>query len=196
MSEHPELRKGRRRLFIPFKDNNAGKELSAASISRWICTTIVYCHASIQGNKNIPGKVKAQEVHAVATSLQLFNKLDLQAVMKVGRWSSGGTFTSFYLRDLCPQADSIWKTGPVIAAGEIMKISSWMCLFMSILLALLGSPFSKKRWDVLRTHSDFRQVKSFLYLLEVGLWFPRASPGRRPFLSVKFSSWPVSEAYM
>ena len=51
-----------------------------------------------------PLKVKA---HAVATSLQLFNKADLQAVMKAGRWSSGGTFTSFYLRDLCQQADSI-----------------------------------------------------------------------------------------
>ena len=37
-SEHPELRKGRRRLFIQIKDNNAGKELSAATISRWICT--------------------------------------------------------------------------------------------------------------------------------------------------------------
>ena len=36
-----------------------------------------------------PLKVKA---HAVATSLQLFNKADLQAVMKAGRWSSGGTF--------------------------------------------------------------------------------------------------------
>ena len=34
MSEHPKLRKGRRRLFIPFEDNNAGRELSAASISR------------------------------------------------------------------------------------------------------------------------------------------------------------------
>ena len=83
MSEHPELSKGRRRLFIPFKDNNADKELSAASISRWICTTIVDSHASIQGNKNIPGKVKAHEVRAVATSLQLFNKVDLQAVMKL-----------------------------------------------------------------------------------------------------------------
>ena len=67
-------------------------------------TTIVDFHASIQGNKNFPGKVKA---HEVRTSLQLFNKADLQAVMKAGRWSSGGTFTSFYLRDLCPQADSI-----------------------------------------------------------------------------------------
>ena len=58
---------------------------------------------------NFPGKVKAHEVRAVATSLQLFNKADLQAVMKAGRWSSGGTSTSFYLRDLCPQADSIWR---------------------------------------------------------------------------------------
>ena len=41
MTEHPELRKGRRHLFIQIKDKNAGKELSAATISRWICTTIV-----------------------------------------------------------------------------------------------------------------------------------------------------------
>ena len=100
MTEHPELRKGRRRLFIPFKDNNGGKELSAASISRWICTTIVDSNASIQGNKNISGKAKSLEVRAVATSLQLFNKVDLQAVTKAGRWSGGGTFTSLSSRPL------------------------------------------------------------------------------------------------
>ena len=73
-------------------------------------------------------KVKLMEVGAVPTSLQLFNQVDLQAVMKAGRWSSGGTFTSLYLRDLCPQADSIHKTGirktgPVIAAGGNVVIS-------------------------------------------------------------------------
>ena len=96
ISEHPKLRKGRCRLFIPFKDNNAGKELifSAASIFRWFCTTTMDSHASIQGNKNMPGKIKPHEVRAVATSLQLFNKADQQVVMKAGRWSSGGTFTS------------------------------------------------------------------------------------------------------
>ena len=131
-TEHPGLRKGRCRLFIPFKDNNAGKELNAASISRWICTTIVDSHASIQGSKNIPGKVKAHEVRAVATSLQPFNKVDLQAVMKAGRWSSGGTFTSFYLRDLCPKADSIQKTGPVIAEGSTWRAPprhAQLCIF-------------------------------------------------------------------
>ena len=38
---------------------------------------------------------------------------------------AGGTFMSFYLRDLCPQADHIGKTGPVVAAEEIMLISSF-----------------------------------------------------------------------
>ena len=31
LTEHPELRKGRRHLFVPIKDNNAGKELSGSA---------------------------------------------------------------------------------------------------------------------------------------------------------------------
>ena len=76
--------------------------------------------ATLQNSNIIPLKVKAHEVHA---SLQLFNKEDLQAVMKAGRWSNGGTFTSLET-GLCPQAESVWKTGPVVAAEEIIEISS------------------------------------------------------------------------
>ena len=50
MTEHQELSKGRHRLFIPFDDNNAGEENSAASISWWICITIVNSHASDSGS--------------------------------------------------------------------------------------------------------------------------------------------------
>ena len=116
LTEHPE--------FVPIKDNNAGKELSASSISRWICTTIVDSHAAIQDSKNLSVSVKAHEVRAEATSLQLFNKVDLHSVMKAGRWSSGGTFTSFYLRDFCPQAESLRRAGPIVAAGDIVRIST------------------------------------------------------------------------
>ena len=123
-TEHPELKKDRRRLFVPIKDNNAGKELSASTISRWICTTIVDSHAAIQNSRNLSGSVKAHKVRAVATSLQLFNKVDLHSVMKARRWSSCGTFTSFYLRDLCPQADSLQRAGPIVAAGDVVRISS------------------------------------------------------------------------
>ena len=90
LTEHPELGKDRRRLFGPIKDNKAGKEFSASTISRWICTTIVDSHAAIQNSRNLSGSVKAHKVRAVATSLQLSNKEDLHSVMKAGRWSSGG----------------------------------------------------------------------------------------------------------
>ena len=116
LTEHLELMKGRRRLFIPIKDNNARKELSAATISRWICKTTVDSHAACKNSKCV--SVKAHEIRPVATSLQLFNKVDPQTVMKAGRWSSEGTFTSFYLRDLCPQADSLRQTGPLVSQHE------------------------------------------------------------------------------
>ena len=53
LTEHQELRKDRRRPFVSIKDNNAGKELSASTISRWICTTIVDSHAAIQNSRNL-----------------------------------------------------------------------------------------------------------------------------------------------
>ena len=124
LTEHPELGKDKRRLFVPIKDNNASKELSASTISRWICTSIFVSHAAIQNSRNLSGSVRAREVRAVATSLQLSNKVDLHSFMKAGRWSSGGTFTSFYLRDLCAQADSLQRAGPIVAAGDIVRISS------------------------------------------------------------------------
>ena len=77
-------------------------------------------HATIQNSRNLSGSVKAPEVRVVATSLQLSNKVDLHSVMK----ASGGTFTSFYLRDLCIQADSLQRVGPIVAAGDIVRISS------------------------------------------------------------------------
>ena len=79
----------------------------------------------------------------MATSSQLFRNLDLQAAVKAGRWSSRGTFTSFYLRDLCPQADSIQKTGPVLATGEILGGLSYcvFCKHRVLHPPLLGSSF-------------------------------------------------------
>ena len=121
MTEDLELRKGRHRLFIPFKDNNVRKELSAASISHRICTTVVNSHATLQNSKSIQGKVKAHDVRAVATSLQFSTSRPTSS--HEGR-SGGSTFTSFYLRNLYPQADSRRKTRLVVATREVIEISS------------------------------------------------------------------------
>ena len=127
----------------------------------------------------------------------LFKKVDLQAVMKAGRWSSGCTFTSFYLRDFCPQADSIRKTGRVLPAGDIVEISSLVGL-VTVYFVSLGptSEMSyrtflillfKRGGCVLEDTSRLRIDEVFS--LSVGSRFigcPRANPGRRPPLSVKF----------
>ena len=55
LTEHPELRKDRRCLFVQIKDNSARKELSAATVSRWICTTIVDSHAAMQNSNILSG---------------------------------------------------------------------------------------------------------------------------------------------
>ena len=52
-------------LLIPIKDNNAGKELSAATISRGICDTIVNSHVTLGKSKSLPKKAKAQELPAI-----------------------------------------------------------------------------------------------------------------------------------
>ena len=63
LTEHPELRKDRRRLFVLIEDNNTGKELSATTISRWICTTIVDSHAAM---KNIFANITRESLPLVS----------------------------------------------------------------------------------------------------------------------------------
>ena len=104
MTEHLELREGRQQLFIPFKDNNAGKELSPATISRWICNTMVESHAALEKSKSLSRTVKAHEVLAVCQG----GFAECNEGQHVVKWS---TFTSFCLRDLCSQADCLHKAG-------------------------------------------------------------------------------------
>ena len=56
----------------------------------------------------------------------MFSRVDLQAVMKTGRLISKETITSFYLRELCPQADALHKVGPMVASGKVIQVTpSW-----------------------------------------------------------------------
>ena len=85
MMERPELRRGRCQLFILTEDSNMGKELGAATISlldlQHHCRGLMQIHVWTDG-KNLPLTVKAHEVQAFATSLQLFSKVDLQTVSR------------------------------------------------------------------------------------------------------------------
>ena len=74
--------------------------------------------------------------------------------MKAGRWSNGGTFTFFYLRDLYPQADILRKTRPLVAAGGGV-VSLPACLASFICFSLSFYTVSYYRGTLLAPSSFF-----------------------------------------
>lgn len=118
-----EIRKGRKRLFVPFRSNNSS-EISATSIARWVSTVIVEAHTVQKEDSRMCQAlgVRAHDVRAVAASLVKLQGASLSEILQAGRWTSGGTFTKFYLRDLVPQADRIASVGPIVAGGRVISI--------------------------------------------------------------------------
>ena len=87
--------------------------------------TIVESHATLRDSKSRPKTIKVHEVCYLstrplrfmkcATSVQLFSKVDLQTVLKAGRWLSGET--SFSLQDLGSQTDQLHKGWTLVSGG-------------------------------------------------------------------------------
>ena len=124
MTEHPELRKGRRCLFVSSMDNNASKELSAASISRWICTTIVDSHASLQSSENIPGKLKAQEVCVLWLLLYTFQEgrpTYSDEGREVVQWRHLHVPSTF---ETSVRKLTVYEDQTIVATGETVEVSS------------------------------------------------------------------------
>ena len=93
----------------------------------------------------------------MATSLQLFNKVDLQAVMKAGRWSSEGTVTSFYRDPLVPLSLSFKKRGGVSRKTKDGIFYLWESFMVAALEPDLANcpPLSVKFWFYLKCHMNY-----------------------------------------
>ena len=57
-------------------------------------------------------------------SLQLFNKVDLQDSDEGRKMVQGRHLHFLPFQCLCPQADSLRKTGPLVAAGGVVSLPS------------------------------------------------------------------------
>ena len=116
---------------------------------------------------------------------------NLQSVMKASRWSSGGTLTSFYLRDLCPQTACITQGRPCGGCWRdsdchLIFLGYFLYLFAVSLVRPFGSPFPQKRgvsWGP--------PLGSKIFMCEPNRAMSFGSrTGRLPTLSVKFRSYP------
>ena len=105
------------RLFLPLKKGIS--DISAKTISSWICRTILLAYES-SGEKFLNRHaVKAHEVRALASSWALFNSASISEVLSAGFWRCQDSFTSFYLRSMSAQADSLFSLGPIVAAQHV-----------------------------------------------------------------------------
>jgi hypothetical protein len=105
------------RLFLPLKKGIS--DISAKTISSWICRTILLAYES-SGEKFLNRHaVKAHEVRALASSWALFNSASISEVLSAGFWRCQDSFTSFYLRSMSAQADRLFSCGPIVAAQHV-----------------------------------------------------------------------------
>jgi DNA-binding LytR/AlgR family response regulator len=89
-------------------------DISAKTISSWICRTILLAYES-SGEKFLNRHaVKAHEVRALASSWALFNSASISEVLSAGFWRCQDSFTSFYLRSMSAQADSLFSARRIV----------------------------------------------------------------------------------
>jgi hypothetical protein len=105
------------RLFLPLKKEIS--EISAKTISSWICRTILLAYESSGGKCLNRHSVKAHEVRAIASSWALFNSASISEVLSAGFWRCQDYFTSFYLRSMSAHAHSLVSLGPIVAAQHV-----------------------------------------------------------------------------
>jgi hypothetical protein len=94
-------------------------DISAKTISSWICRTILLAYES-SGEKFLSRhSAKAHEVRALASSWELFNSTSISEVLSAGFWRYRDSFTSFYLRSMSAQEDSLFSLGHIVAAQHV-----------------------------------------------------------------------------
>ena len=112
------VRGKRNRLFIPTRGS---QDISAATISSWLASTIrrAYAHLSSEDRQLL--QVRPHEIRALSSSWAFLNKVSLDDVLKAAFWRSSSTFSSFYLRSFSSQSGAIYSLGPLVAAQTIVS---------------------------------------------------------------------------
>ena len=105
------------RLFLPLKKGIS--DISAKTISSWICCTILLAYESSGGKFLNRHSVKAHEARVLASSWAVYNSASIAEVLSAGFWSCQDSFTSFYLRSMSAQTDSLFSLGPIVAAQHV-----------------------------------------------------------------------------
>ena len=115
------LRGSRKRLFIPLKGQH---DISAASISRWIASTIRASYSQLSNVDLSFLRIRPHELRALSTSWAFINYTPLDDILRAAYWRNSSTFSSFYLRSFSSQQDNLFSLGPVVASQSVISSAS------------------------------------------------------------------------
>ena len=119
LSRTKSSRKGKHLLFISFKEGYS-RDISRSTISQWIKQTVILGYQHADQDTQQLSQVRAHDVRALAASLAFKGGVSLDQVLQACYWKSHGTFTNFYLKDVCWENDQIFKLGPIVAAQHVI----------------------------------------------------------------------------
>ena len=108
----------RKRLFLPLI---GGNDISAATISRWISSTIKLAYKDLSLADLSLLQVRPHEVRALSASWAFTNNVPLEDIMHAAVWKSQSTFSSFYLRSMSSQSDNLYSLGPLVASQRVVR---------------------------------------------------------------------------
>ena len=112
------LRGSRKRLFLPIKGN---KDISAASVSRWISDVIKLAYQDLSDTDLSFLQIRPHELRALSSSWAFLNNAPLEDVLRAAFWRSPTTFSSFYLRSFSAQASNLHSLGPLVASQRVIR---------------------------------------------------------------------------
>ena len=110
------LRQNQRKLFISF-NHFYSKDISVASISRWLRLVIKSAYASAPTGTN---SVRAHEIRAWAASTAFAQSWSLKNVLGAAYWRSESPFINFYLRDVSLRREDGTHGISFVAAQQVI----------------------------------------------------------------------------
>ena len=113
-----EGKRGRRkRLFLPLI---GCKDISAASISRWISCTIKLAYKDLSARDLSFLRIRPHEIRALSASWAFSNNVPLEDILRAAVWKSQSTFSTFYLRSMSAQTENLFSLGPLVASQRVI----------------------------------------------------------------------------
>ena len=115
---------------MSFANQRKGFPLSRRTISRWVASSIEFCHE--RANKPLVSKVQAHSSRSMATSTALFNSVSLPDICRAATWLSIHTFTKHYCLDASFQEDAAvgQAVGRANCSGTNYIFTNFIVLFI------------------------------------------------------------------